>query len=153
LWQRQVPSAMKTQRTHDPAAAILARLDPAEGTDELGRLGPYRILQILGQGGMGIVLLASDPTLRRPVAIKVMLPELAAHQEARERFLFEARSAAAVQHENVVVIHAVECRGDVPYLVMEYVAGRSLQHRLNSEGTLPPEQVAQLGAQIAEGLA
>src|SRR5262249_34346829 len=103
--------------------------------------------------GMGIVLLASDPVLRRPVAIKLMLPELAAHARARERFLREARSAAAVQHENVVVIHAVESGGDVPYLVMEYVSGHSLQHRLSSDGPLSADKVAQLGAQIAEGLA
>jgi hypothetical protein len=152
-WQRQVPSALSTVRTQDATASILGHLEPAQGADELGRLGPYRVLGVIGQGGMGIVLLAADPILRRPVAIKLMLPELAAHLRARERFLREARSAAAVQHESVVVIHAVESGGDLPYLVMEYVSGHSLQHRLHGEGPLPAEKVAQIGAQIAEGLA
>jgi hypothetical protein len=136
----------------DATSEVLGRLEPARLPDELGRLGSYRVLRVLGQGGMGVVLLAEDPALGRPVAVKLMRPELAAHPEARERFLREARSAAAVRHEGVVVIHAVE-GGDPPYLVMEYVEGRSLQQRIEQEGPLPADEVARLGAQVAEGLA
>lgn len=152
-WQRQVAPPGATSRPFDPAAAIRGRLEPAQEPGEIGRLGPFRVLRVLGQGGMGVVVLAFDPTLRRPVAIKLMQPDLAAHPEARERFLREARSAAAVRHESVVTIHAVENDGDRPYLVMEYVPGRSLQHRLDAEGPLATEEVARLGAQIADGLA
>ena len=67
-------------------------LAPPQGADELGRLGPYRVLKMLGHGGMGVVFLAEDPHLKRPVALKAMLPEVAKKATARERFLREARS-------------------------------------------------------------
>jgi hypothetical protein len=151
-WQRETP----TSHSHlffDASVLVLARLEPPQEPGELGRLGVYRVHRVIGQGGMGIVLHATDPELRRPVAIKVMLPDLAAHSVARERFLREARSAAAVQHPNVVVIHSVESGGELPYLVMEYVEGRSLQHCLSTDGPLPASRAAVLGTEIAEGLA
>lgn len=151
-WRRAEAHA-PTREPWDAVASVLARLEPAEEAGELGRLGPYRILRLLGQGGMGLVLLADDSVLRRPVAIKFMRPELAEHPEARERFLREARAAAAVRHEGVVVIHAVESGAEPPFLVMEYVPGRSLQRRLDEEGPLPAGELAGLGAQVAEGLA
>ena len=138
---------------HDATEAVLHLIEPADSPDELGRLGPYRVLKVIGQGGMGIVLLAFDPALRRQVAVKLMRPTMAAHPEARERFLREARAAAAVHDDHVVTIHAVESDRDVPYLVMEYIAGRSLQDRLDAEGPLPMAEVAALGAQVADGLA
>src|SRR5438132_1575650 len=74
---------------------------------ELGRLGPYRVLRVLGSGGMGIVFEAEDPHLQRPVALKVLKPTMASHPDARERFLREARATAAIQHDHIVTIHHV----------------------------------------------
>src|SRR5262249_57393115 len=73
-------------------------LGPPQSPDELGRLGGYRVLRALGQGGMGVVFEAEDVTLKRKVALKVMKPEAAAHPDGRARFLREARTAAALSH-------------------------------------------------------
>jgi len=118
----------------------------------LGRLGHYEVLQVLGQGGFGVVLRAFDEVLQRVVAIKVMAPHLATTSPARKRFLREARSAGAVRHENVVGIYAVE-EQPIPYLVMEYIAGETLQQRLDRTGPLDTPEVLRLGRQIVAGLA
>ncbi len=130
----------------------LSFLGPPAGPGSLGRLGHYDVREVLGRGGCGIVLKAVDEVLRRPVAVKVMAPELAATSPARKRFLREARAAAAVRHDNVVSIHAVEDK-PVPFLVMEYVAGQTLQERIDGTGPLDPPEVARVGGQIASGLA
>jgi serine/threonine protein kinase len=130
----------------------LSFLSPTERPDSLGRLGHYEILENIGQGGMGIVLRAFDEKLQRVVAIKVMSPELAATSPPRKRFLREARSAAQVRHEHVVDIHAVEDL-PIPYLVMEYVCGETLQQKLDRLGPLEVPEVLRLGQQIARGLA
>jgi serine/threonine-protein kinase len=101
-------------------------LEPPSRPDQLGRLGLYEILDVIGQGGMGVVLRARDPGLNREVAIKVLAPQLATNGNARRRFAREAQAAAAVNHERIVRIHAVESSGAIPYLVMEHVAGESL---------------------------
>ena len=104
-------------------------LAPARGPDEIGRLGPYRVLGVVGAGGMGVVFRAHDPHLDRVVALKVMLPALAASATARERFLREARAAAAIQDDRVVAVFAVgEDRG-MPYLAMPFLRGESLDTR------------------------
>src|SRR5688500_19780420 len=91
-----------------PAAVPPARLlGPPLAPGELGRLGGYRVLEVLGQGGMGVVYRAEDPRLRRPVAVKVMRPDVAADHRAAERFLLEARAAAAVKHDHIVTIYQV----------------------------------------------
>ncbi|MCA9056075.1 MAG: serine/threonine protein kinase, partial [Planctomycetaceae bacterium] len=95
---------------------------------------------------------AFDEKLHRVVAIKVLAPEMAATSPARKRFLREARSSAAVRHENVVAIYAVEDE-PIPYLVMEYVPGQTLQQRLQEHGPLQLSDVLRLGRQIADGLA
>jgi len=112
-------------------------LDPSERGDSLGRLNSYEVIEEIGRGGMGIVLKALDPALHRVVAIKVLAPQLAVSGSARKRFTREARAAAAVCHEHVVTIHAVEEFKTLPYLVMHYVAGQSLQQKLDSHGPLP----------------
>ena len=84
--------------------------------DSLGRLGHYEVLQVLGQGGFGIVFRAFDEVLQRVVAMKVLAPQLAATSPARKRFLREARSSAQVRHENVVHVYEVE-EQPLPYLV------------------------------------
>ena len=118
----------------------------------LGHLDDYEINGMLGQGAMGQVLAAFDPALRRKVAIKILAANLAGDPVSRERFAREARAAAAVKHEHVVTIHAVRETGGLPYLVMEYLAGGSLQDYLERHGALDWRVVARLGAEIAEGL-
>jgi serine/threonine protein kinase len=127
-------------------------LTPSNQPGLLGTLGRYQVLEVIGRGAMGIVLKAIDPDLLRPVAIKVMAPYLASSGTARARFLREARAAAAVSHDHIVTIHAVE-PGDLPYLVMEFVSGISLQARLDRDGPLPPRDIARIGLQAANGLA
>jgi hypothetical protein len=119
----------------------------------LGRLGRYDIERVIGSGGMGVVLKAHDSELNRPVAIKVLAAHLAHVGAARERFAREGRAAAAVVHEHVVAIHNVETEGTVPFLVMQYVAGESLQARVDAEGPLAVEKILRIGIQSASGLA
>jgi hypothetical protein len=103
---------------------------------------------------MGVVLKAFDPTLERTVAIKVIAPELATSAASRRRFAREARAAAAISHDNVVAIHGVaESPAGLPYLVMAYVPGRSLQERLDLDGPLPVDAISRIGMQVAAGLA
>jgi serine/threonine protein kinase/formylglycine-generating enzyme required for sulfatase activity/uncharacterized membrane protein len=117
------------------------------------RLGHYRLLGELGRGGMGVVLRAFDEPLQRVVAVKILAPHLAVNGTARQRFIREARATAAVCHEHVVTIYAVEDKGPVPYLVMQLVAGQSLQDKLDCRGPLTVPEVLRIGLQIAEGLA
>ena len=108
---------------------------------------------MLGRGGFGVVLKAYDPALSRIVAIKVLASQLAASAAARSRFAREARAAAAVVHENVVAIHAVDSWNGLPYLVMPCIAGRSLQERVDRDGPLAVKEVLRIGMQTALGLA
>jgi hypothetical protein len=101
---------------------------------------------------MGIVLKAVDTVLQRVVAVKAMTPALAASQAARKRFIAEARAAASVVHEHVVTIHAVQ-EGKVPYLVMQLVAGVSLEEKIDRCGPLHLKEILRIGMQIASGLA
>ncbi|MFO0891606.1 MAG: serine/threonine-protein kinase [Isosphaeraceae bacterium] len=145
--------------THAPASAdpdqeqILHFLDPPEAEGELGKLASYRILQVLGQGGMGLVLRAFDPGLSRPIAIKVLAPQLATSGAARLRFSREARAAAAIRDEHVVAIHAVDEWKGLPYLVMELIPGISLQDRLDRSAPLDVNSILRIGMQTARGLA
>jgi serine/threonine protein kinase len=128
-------------------------LEPPASPGHAGRFGPYDVIAPIGRGGMGIVLKAFDPALHRLVAIKVLAPELAANAAARRRFLREARAAASVVHDHVITIHAVaETRG-LPYLVMAYVKGMSLQERIDQTGPLATEEILRIGMQAAQGLA
>jgi WD40 repeat protein len=135
------------------APPALDFLDPPDQPGQLGRLGPYQVLEVRGRGGMGVVLKAFEPALHRVVAIKVLAPHLAASATARKRFVREAQAAAAVRDDHVVAIHAVGEAGGLPYLVMEYVEGPSLQERLDREGALPVAEVRRIAAQVAQGLA
>jgi serine/threonine-protein kinase len=128
-------------------------LAPTDWPDSLGRLGSYEVKGVLGRGGMGVVLKAFDPALHRNVAIKVLSESFAASGAARARFLREARAAAAVAHEHVVAVHAVDERGGLPFLVMEYIPGRSLQDRIDRDGPLLLAEILRIGMQTASGLA
>lgn len=130
----------------------LSFLEPSDQPDSIGRLGHYEVLEVIGSGAFGIVLRTFDTKLQRVVAIKVLSPQMAVTSPARKRFLREARSSAAVRHENVVAIYAVEDE-PVPYLVMEYIPGETLQQRLDEHGPLDLPSVLRLGQQVADGLA
>jgi serine/threonine protein kinase len=119
----------------------------------LGQIGPYEIVECIGRGGMGAVVKARDTRLDRFVAIKFLRPEYTLDISFVDRFLREARTAAAINHPNVVTVHSVEEVGDTPYIVMEFVDGESLHQRLKRTGLLPVDQVARIGSQIAAGLA
>jgi hypothetical protein len=110
------------------------------------------VLEVLGRGGFGIVVRAFDEVLQRVVAIKVLAADMASASPARKRFLREARAAGRVRHDNVVQIYAVE-EQPLPYLVMEYVPGQTLQQRLDQAGPLEVPDLLRIGEQIARGLA
>jgi len=131
----------------------LSFLAPSQKPGHLGRLGHYEILEVVGRGGMGVVLKAFDEKLHRVVAIKVLAPQLATSVTSRRRFLREAHAAAAVAHEHVVAIHAVEDGGPIPYLVMQFVGGCSLEERLKRTGPLQVKEILRIGMQAACGLA
>ena len=136
-------------------AGLLELLDPPDPAypETLGRMGSYVILEVLGRGGMGVVLKARDPALERTVAIKVLAPALAHGATARRRFAREARAVAAVGHEHIVTIYAVDEYRGLPYLVMQYVPGRSLQDRLDALGPLEVREILRIGTQAARALA
>jgi serine/threonine protein kinase len=127
-------------------------LAAAQGPGELGRLGTYRVLQILGHGGMGVVFRAEDPVLKRAVALKAMLPRLAASGTAAQRFLREAQAIAAVKHDHIVTIYQVGEERGVPFLAMEFLDGEPLDVRLKRERRLPAAEVVRIGRETAEGL-
>jgi serine/threonine protein kinase len=136
-----------------PNPALYDFLAPPQAVDELGRLGHYRVLKVLGAGGMGVVYKAEDLQLRRPVALKAMLPTLAVSPSNRQRFLREAQAAAAVVHDHIVTIfHVGEDRG-IPFLAMQLLEGQTLEDRLQRSRRLPAAQVVRIGREIAEGLA
>jgi Leucine-rich repeat (LRR) protein len=136
----------------EEVASALSFLQPSEKPGSLGRLAHYEALEVLGNGGFGTVVKAFDEKLHRFVAIKLMSPLLAATSAPRKRFVREARSAAAVRHENVIAIYAVEDE-PIPYLVMDYIAGRTLQQKLDATGPLELTDLLRIGRQIAAGLA
>lgn len=131
---------------------LSAILSPAEEAGSLGRLDHYEVLEVVGRGGLGVVLRAHDTKLRRVVAVKLLAPALAAVGTARKRFAREAQ-AAAVRDEYVMKIHTVCEDASVPYLVMEFVAGVTLEDRVRAEGPLDPAEAVRIALQSARGLA
>jgi serine/threonine protein kinase len=128
-------------------------LTPSDRPGLLGTLGAYEVQEVIGQGGMAVVLKAFEPALHRHVAIKVLSPTLGGSATARLRFTREAKAAAAVSHDHVVVVHGVHETAGLPYLVMEYIAGESLQERLDRCGPLEVVEMVRIGLQTASGLA
>ncbi|MBC7815934.1 MAG: serine/threonine protein kinase [Planctomycetaceae bacterium] len=142
----------KSQGLAPIAEWIPQLLAPPQATDELGRLGGYRVLRVMGMGGMGVVLQAEDVVLKRLVALKVMKPKVAS-AEARARFLREAQAMAAVHHDHVVTIYQVgEDRG-VPFLAMEFLEGQSLSDRLRETKKLSVNEALRIARETALGLA
>ncbi len=149
-WQRLTSRSATSSWTDSLAKQLL---QPPSHPEMLGRLGRYEIERLIGSGGMGVVFKAFDTELNRPVAIKVLAPHLAGSGAARQRFAREARAAAAVVHEHIVSIHNVESSEPAPFLVMQYVAGESLQQRIDRVGPLQIIEVLRIAMQTAAGLA
>lgn len=163
-WWHETTSVLAADNTIDESPAAEANqslsaaqlsqyLSPADSPDSIGRVGSYSVTRVLGSGGMGVVFEAFDATLHRNVALKMMHPHFAVSGAARQRFGREARAAAAVVHANVVPIHAVVAETELPYLVMSYIPGESLQERLDRQGSLELSDCLSIASQIADGLA
>jgi serine/threonine protein kinase/formylglycine-generating enzyme required for sulfatase activity len=131
----------------------LSFLSPPQESDEIGRLGHYRILQVLGRGGMGVVFLAEDPKLGRKVALKVMLPKIASIPAARDRFLREAKAAASLKNNHIVTIYQVDEFNGVPFLAMELLQGESLEDALRAGRRFSISETIHIARDIAQGLA
>jgi serine/threonine protein kinase len=163
MLRQRVEALLRAQATHfmdTPVVEQLAGdttelnfLAPSQKPGSLGRLGHYEVLEFVGRGGMGTVFRAFDTKLHRVVALKVLAPQLATSSTARQRFVREARAAAAVTHDHTIAIHAVEEAGAVPYLVMQFIDGPTLQKKLERTGQLSQKEILRIGLQIAEGLA
>jgi serine/threonine-protein kinase len=116
-------------------------------------LGGYRVLDRLGKGGMSHVFLAEHAVLGKRVAVKVLSAGLRADSSARQRFVREARAAAAVDHPNIVHVFDVDMDHDPPFLVMEYVDGVNLQAAVARHGAFTAAETATVGVEVARGLA
>jgi formylglycine-generating enzyme required for sulfatase activity/serine/threonine protein kinase len=128
-------------------------LEPAQASDEIGRLAHYRVLKVLGRGGMGIVFMAEDTRLHRIIALKVMLPAIAKKAIARDRFVREAHATAAIEHDHIVTIYEVNADHEVPYLAMQFLKGMTLEDWLKAGKTLNVPQIMRIGKEIAKALA
>ncbi|MEO2028145.1 MAG: serine/threonine-protein kinase [Fuerstiella sp.] len=143
-WQRRPISWNESMAQH--------LLSPPAHPEMLGRIGRYDVECLIGSGGMGVVFKAHDTELNRSVAVKLLAPYLAGNGSARKRFAREARSAAGVVDDHVVPIHNVESEHQSPFLVMQYIAGGSLQEKLDRDGPLEVAEILRIGMQTAKGL-
>jgi serine/threonine protein kinase len=114
--------------------------------------GSYKLLDLIGQGGMGHVFLGQHMTTGRPVAVKTLNLKLANDEVARQRFFREAKVAASLAHPNIVRVFDLEASATPPYIVMEYIDGLNLQAMVARAGTFRAEWAAYCGVQIAQGL-
>src|SRR5207244_4174782 len=137
----------------DVGESMRVLIKPAQGPGEIGRLGPYRVLRVLGSGGAGVVFQAEDSQLRRPVALKVMRPAERKSEEAKQRFLREGRLAASIVHDHIMTIYQVGEDDGIPYLAMQLLQGESLDARLKREKQLDILEVLRITREILEGLA
>ncbi len=112
----------------------------------------YKILEKLGEGGMGVVYKAEDTKLKRIVALKFLPRQIAANEEERERFKIEAQAVAALNHPNIATIHAIEEVDDEIFIVMEFIEGKELKQLLIDNSQLPIDHCFAYATQIAEGL-
>lgn len=134
-------------------AAPSTALDPLFLSLQEALAGHYALERELGRGGMAVVYLARDVRLDRPVAIKLLPPDLAAHDKLRDRFMREARTAARLSHPHIVPIHAVDEVCGYVFYVMSYVDGETLAERVANRGPLPPREASRLLQEIAGALA
>lgn len=152
IWSSR-PGDQETERHLSGTTSLLmAILAPSDDPAMVGRIGSYEIMGLIGRGSAGIVLKGFDRALSRNVAIKVLDPALADLGAARQRFAREARAMAAISHEHVVPVYEVSEHAGLPYFVMEYVPGGSLDRRLHAEGPLDTLSVVRVGLQVAQAL-
>jgi serine/threonine protein kinase len=146
-------SSLGVPTTPEISSEDCSFLGPPSNEGDIGSLGTFRIQEILGSGATGIVFRAEDTQLRRLVALKVLRPAIAASAHSRQRFLREARAAAALDHENILTIyHVGEDRG-IPWLAMKFLRGESLKDRVNRASLcLPATDVIRIGAEVADAL-
>jgi tRNA A-37 threonylcarbamoyl transferase component Bud32 len=154
-WVRDSSEASDIQ---DEVLALLAShdandgfLEPAALLDTGTMVGAYRIERILGRGGMGVVYLAEDTRLHRPVALKALPPHLFRDERMRSRLRQEARAAAALSHPGIATVYALEEIGDQPFVASEYLEGRTLREEL-AGGPLPLELALRTAQDIADAL-
>lgn len=147
-----VPVAAPASGLDGALAWVTSLLEPSVRSGDIGMLDGRPVRDLIGQGGMGVVLKVWDHELHRPLAVKLLSPMLASSGAARQRFFREAQAAAAVVHPNIIPIFSVVSTGKIPYLVMPLVAGGNLQQRIDREGPLPLSELLAIGLQIAEGL-
>ncbi|OWK40412.1 serine/threonine-protein kinase [Fimbriiglobus ruber] len=128
-------------------------LRPAQSPDEIGRIGPYRILKKLGVGSVGVVFQAEDVYLRRMVALKIMPPTSANDPEVRRHFIQQGQAIAALNHPNVVPVYQVVEDNGVPFLATQFLRGETLNARLKRGARLNLYDAVQIAKQVATGLA
>lgn len=158
LFNPNAPQAQPVEDREDDegharlVSSVVKFLDPPMHPGELGSLGSYRVLSVLGAGGMGLVLKAEDTSLQRPVALKVLKPEFVHDNVLRTRFLREARMAASIKHDHIVTIYQVGQAKEIPFLAMELLDGESLEARMKREGVVPLPEALRIGKELAMGL-
>jgi len=155
----EVESLLGYQRSAEgfleqPALEVAARDLVPDATPSLAerRIGGYEVLSLLGEGGMGVVYRARDLRLGREVALKVLEPSIAADPAYLRRFEEEARSASILNHPNIVTVYGVGEEGDIAFMAMELVQGRTLREHM-SAAALPVKAALDLAVQLAGGLA
>ena len=137
---------------HERPPELAAILHPPQRPDEIGRLPGYRVLKVLGKGGMGVVCLAEDETLHRRVAIKLILPGMAANPRATAMFLREARALAAAPHDHVVTVFQVGQDAETLFLVMEFLEGETVAHWMKNNPTRSLGDVLRVAREAIAGL-
>jgi len=152
LFDRLTPAVREQRRQQKAEWGSGTPDDPLDLEDT--QVGRYQVEKHLGGGGMGVVYRARDTALDRPVALKFLPPHLAAHPEAEERFVREAKAAAALDDPHIATIHEIgETEAGRRFIAMTYYEGETLKEKLDREGSLPVEEALGYAEQIAEALA
>ncbi len=138
------------QSLEDRAAEVTRLLEPSDNPDSIGQLSHYQIEELIGAGSTGVVYRATDLNLQRSVAIKILRPSLG--QAARERFMAEARAAAAIDHPNVITIFQVGVEDSLAFIAMHWLPGETLEDRLTRVTFVPEDEVQQIAIEVASGL-
>jgi len=156
---REVESLLQFDRRGDrfiekPAMEMAAKMMAQEKPESLvgQQIGPYQILALLGAGGMGVVYQARDTRLKRAVAIKVLPADKVSDPERKRRFIQEARAASALNHPNIITIHDIGNESGIDFIVMEYVAGKTLDRHMPRRG-MRLNEALDLAVQMADALA